>query len=179
MESALLPHAAEFPVLIVTLIIEQSRVRFIFNRIFLGTADSRGILKIFTPHDYLILHCCSHVIGRFCKTLNVNTMCIAWKGRESLETVISPAAIRNLNTFPSLVKSKVLLLAMMLANGQSKRARNSHFLRRHQAGHWRGVGIRNLPPPSPSPSFQPCFTIWCLKSRYGYITRSNMIKYEV
>ena len=77
MESALLPHAAEFPVLIVTLIIEQSRVRFIFNRIFLGTADSRGILKIFTPHDYLILHCCSHVIGRFCKTLNVNTMCIA------------------------------------------------------------------------------------------------------
>ena len=67
-------------------------------------------------------------IGRFCKTPNVDT--IAWKARESLETVISPAAIRNLNTFPSLVKSKVLLPAMMSTNGQSKRARNFHFLRR-------------------------------------------------
>ena len=100
-------------------------------------------------------------------------MCIAWKARESLETVISPSAIRNLNTFPSLVKSKVVLLAMMSANGQSKSARNSHFLRRLQAGHWVGGGIRDLPPPSPSPSFQPCFTVWRLKSQYGYITRSN------
>ena len=61
-------------------------------------------------------------------------MCIAWKAQESLKTVISPAAIRNLNTFPSLVKSKVLLLAIMSANGQSKRVRIFHFLRRPQAG---------------------------------------------
>ena len=110
-------------------------------------------------------------------------MCIAWKAQESLKTVISPAAIRNLNTFPSLVKSKVLLLAIMSANGQSKRVRIFHFLRRPQAGMGGGGegegedGIRNLPPPSPSPSFQPCFTVWRLKSRYGYITRSNMLQY--
>ena len=96
-----------------------------------------------------------------------------------LETVISPAAICNLNTFPSLVKSKVVLLAIMSANGQSKSARNFHFLRRLQAGQLGGVGIRNLPPPSPTPSFPPCFTVWCLKSRYGYITHSNMLQYEV
>ena len=59
-----------------------------------------------------------------------------------------------------------------------ERARNLHFLRRLQAGHWRG-GIRNLPLPSPSPSLQPCFTVWRLKCRYGYITRSNMLQYEV
>ena len=42
-----------------------------------------------------------------------------------------------------------------------------------------GGGIRNLPPPSPSPSFQSYFTVWRLKCRYGYITRSNMLQYEV
>ena len=67
-------------------------------------------------------------------------MCIAWKAQESLKTVISPAAIRNLNTFPSLVKSKVLLLAIMSANGQSKRVRIFHFLRRPQAGMGGGGG---------------------------------------
>ena len=41
------------------------------------------------------------------------------------------------------------------------------------------IGIRNLPPPSPSPSFQICFIVWRLKSRYGYITRSSMLQYEV
>ena len=34
---------------IIALITEQSRVRFIFTKTFLGTATSRGIFKIFTP----------------------------------------------------------------------------------------------------------------------------------
>ena len=45
----------------------------------------------------------------------------------------------------------------------------------HQRFYWGGDGIQNLPPPSHSPPFQPCFTIWHLKSRYGYNTRSNML----
>ena len=32
--------------------------------------------------------------------------------------------------------------------------------------------------PSPSPSFQPRFTVWW-KSQYGYITCTNMLQYKV
>ena len=61
---------------------------------------------------------------------------------------------------------------MMSANGQSERARNFHFSRQ---------AIRNgvvSETPSPSPSFQPRFTVWW-KSQYGYITRTNMLQYKV
>ena len=47
--SIIVLHAEKFTVPIVALIIEQSRVGFIFIRTFLGTAASRGIFKIFTP----------------------------------------------------------------------------------------------------------------------------------
>ena len=71
----------------------------------------------------------------------------------------------------------------MSANGQSKSARNFHFLRRLQAGHWGeggGGGWYQKLTPSFSLTFiQQCFTVRRLKSHYGYITRSNMLQYEV
>ena len=53
---SIIPSCGKMP--IVALIIEQSRVRFIFTRTFLGTAASRSIFKIFTPQASQV-HCYS------------------------------------------------------------------------------------------------------------------------